>query len=92
MDDSTYLLEAQTTLPDGQIARGPITTADHETYVFVNTVGTLSFTLEMKRGDLGWYQTGGTKIQGIEQMVDQLGVYVDDFLGKSPITNKIGLE
>lgn len=90
--ESTYITEAQTTLPDGQIARGPITTTDNKTFVFENTVGTMKLQFEIQRGDLGWFQTGGTDVAHAQQLIDELGVYIDNYLGNSPITNKIGLE
>ncbi|SEB05298.1 hypothetical protein [Pedobacter hartonius] len=90
--ESIYITEAQTTLPDGEIARGPITTTDHETFFFDNTLGTMDLKLEMKKGDIGWYQSGATEVANAEQMIDELGVYIDNHLGNSPIVNKISLE
>lgn len=90
--ESTYITEAQATLPDGQIARGPITTTDRETFFFDNTVGTMNLKMELRRGDLGWYQSGGTDVANAAQMIDELGVYIDNYLGNNPVTNKITLE
>jgi hypothetical protein len=90
--EPTYITEAQATLPDGQIARGPVTSTDPETFVFVNAVGTMDLKLELKKNDLGWYQSGGTELSNAEQMIDELGVFIDNFLGNSPIVSKIGIE
>jgi hypothetical protein len=90
--ESTYITEAQATLPDGEIARGPIITTDHKTFIFSNAVGTSHLILELQKGDLGWYQSGGSDIANAEQMIDELGVYIDNHLGNSPIVAKIGTE
>ena len=87
-----YITEAQATLPDGEIARGPITTTDQDSYVFTNEVGRMELKLELKKNDLGWYQSGGTDLANAEQMIDELGVFIDNFLGNSPIVSKIGIE
>jgi hypothetical protein len=90
--EPTYITEAQAILPDGEIARGPVTTTDNETFVFANAVGTMDLKLELRKGDLGWYQSGGTEVANAEQMIDELGVFIDNYLGNSPIVTKIGIE
>lgn len=90
--EPTYLTEAQATLPDGEVARGPITTIDRETFIFENSVGTLDLKLELKKNDLGWYQSGGSNVSNADQMIDELGIVIDNHLGNSPIVSKIGIE
>lgn len=90
--ESTYITEAQATLPGGEVARGPIITTDHETFIFSNAVGKKDLILELKKNDLGWYQSGGSDVANAEQMIDELGVYIDNHLGNSPIVGKIGTE
>jgi hypothetical protein len=73
------------------VIRGPITTGDDTTYLFVNKFSDLDFYLEMKKGKDGWYQSGGPEIQHPQSMVNELGYYIDKFLMENPILNKTDL-
>jgi len=91
MSTIKYLLDAQATLPKGGFVRGPITTGDDITYLFRNTSTELDFYLFMRKGEKGWYQSGGPDIQWPQEMVDELGLYINKFLIENPILSKANL-
>jgi len=86
-----YITDVEAKLPNGEFVRGPITTGDDKTYLFVNKFGSLDFYLEMKKGENGWYQSGGPEIQHPQSMVDELGYHIDKFLIENPKLNKTDL-
>lgn len=91
MTTTKYLLDAQASLPTDGFVRGPVTTTDDLTYLFRNTASGLDFYLYMKKGEQGWYQSGGPTIQHPQSMVDEIGLYIDKFLKENPILNKVNL-
>jgi hypothetical protein len=75
-----HITNARATLPNGELVMGPVTTADDETFLFVNRSSSLDFYLEMKKGQSGWHQSGGPEIQYPQNMVDELGTQIDEYL------------
>jgi len=92
MTATKYLQDAEATLPTSGFVRGPITTVDDITYLFRNTSSELDFYLFMKRGDEGWYQSGGPEVQWPQSMVDELGLQIDKFIIQNPILDKTSLK
>lgn len=77
MATNKHVLDAQATLPNGELVKGPITTSDDSTFLFVNRWSDLDFYLELKKGPSGWYQSGGPELQHPQNMVDELGRQID---------------
>jgi hypothetical protein len=92
MTDSKFIIEAEAVLPDGGHVRGPVTSVDHKTFLFKNDINDLDFSLEIQRGDLGWFESGNPSAQHHQRVIDEIGVFIDNAIGNSPITNKITLE
>ena len=75
-----YVIDAEAKLPNGEFVKGQITTRDDTTFLFVNKFSSLDFYLEMKKGEDGWYQSGGPEIQYPQTLVEELGYQIDNFL------------
>ena len=91
MATNRFITEAQATLPNGGLVRGRVMTSDDITYLFRNEVSDLDFYLYLRKGDQGWFQSGGPEIQWPQTMVDELGLYIDKFIIENPILNQTKL-
>jgi hypothetical protein len=92
MENTNYIIEAQANLPDGQQVRGPVTSVDHQTFIFHDHNKDSDLRMSMNRGELGWTQLPDDPIQQPQQLIDEIGIYIDNALGNSPLTKKIMLE
>jgi hypothetical protein len=92
MENTKYIIEAQAILPDGQQVRGPVTSVDHHTFIFHDHNNDSDLRISMNRGDLGWTQLPTDQIQQSQQLIDEIGIYIDNALGNSPLTKKITIE
>lgn len=78
-----HLLDAQAKLPGGTILTGPVTTSDDKTYHFKSKTGGSDFYLYLIRDDNGWYESGGHEAEHPQEIVDQIGKQIDEFLSKN---------
>jgi len=92
MSNQKHIIEAQATLPDGGIVRGPVTTEDNKTFLFVDTVSNQEFKLALERNDLGWHEAANQAPSAHQQMIDEIGVFIDNAIGNNPVTSKIKIE
>jgi hypothetical protein len=92
MKNTNYIIEAHAILQDGQQVRGPVTSVDHQTFVFQDDTNGSDLRISMNRGDLGWSQLLSDPIKQPQQLIDEIGIYIDNALGNSPLTKKIMLE
>jgi hypothetical protein len=71
------VLYAKVKLPDGSVATGPVTTVDFQEFLFRNTGSDLDLYFNLKKGESGWYFSGGPSINIPSFLIDQVGQLID---------------
>ncbi|MEO6150909.1 MAG: hypothetical protein ABIP28_12155 [Mucilaginibacter sp.] len=67
---------------DGSTLAGPVT-MDKDEYLFVNKNSLLDVYFNLKKGDDGWYLSGGPATHGTpQQYVEAVGAEIDKFREK----------
>lgn len=80
MISSKDLSDAEVTLPNGKLACGSIKTADRLVFLFEAESEGLYLHINIKKGKDGWYQLGGALFGYPQEMVDEIGVQIDNSL------------